>query len=88
MNSARLDVRLEPETKRLAQQAAELRHQSLSQFVTSAITEAAQQVVVEHQVRELSRRDGELFLRLLEKPPRPKVALRKAARRYKQLFKD
>ena len=39
-------------------------------------------------VRKLSRRDRDIFLKMLEEPPEPNEALRKAAEEYKKRIKD
>ena len=84
MNATRLDIRLKPDTKELIQQAAELRNQTVTQFVVSTVSEAAGKVVAEHARRELSDRDRDLFLMLLDAPPEPNCALRSAAETYKR----
>lgn len=82
MNATRLDIRLRPDTKDLIQQAAELRNQTLTQFVVSTLSEAAAKVVAAHERTVLSDRDRALFLELLETPPKPNEALENAAKRY------
>ena len=82
MKATRLDIRLNPDTKELIQHAAALRNQTVSQFVVSTVSEAAGNVVAEHARRDLSDRDRDLFLRLLDNPPTPNAALRGAAETY------
>jgi uncharacterized protein (DUF1778 family) len=84
MNSTRLDIRLKPNTKELIQQAADLRNQSLTQFVVSALSDAAEQVVAENTRTVLSNRDRDMFLKLLDTPPTPNKALKKAVTRYQK----
>lgn len=43
--SARLELRVEPETKALVERAAALTHQSVSAFVTAVLLERATEVV-------------------------------------------
>ncbi len=84
MNATRLDIRLNMDTKELIQQAAELRNQAITQFVVSTLSQEAGKVVAEQQRSVLSNRDRDLFLMLLDAPPKPNKALRRAAEAYKQ----
>jgi uncharacterized protein (DUF1778 family) len=82
MNATRLEIRLKPDAKDLIQQAAELRNQTVTQFVLATLSEEAGKVVAEHQQTVLTDRDRDAFLKLLDAPPKPNKALRKAAERY------
>ena len=84
MNATRLDIRLKRDAKDLIQQAADLRNETLTQFVVSTLSEAAQQVVAAHERTVLSNRDRDLFLKLLDAPPAPNKALKRAASRYQR----
>lgn len=84
MNATRLDIRLKRDAKDLIQQAADLRNETLTQFVVSTLSEAAQQVVAAHERTVLSNRDRDLFLKLLDAPPAPNKALKRAAARYQR----
>jgi uncharacterized protein (DUF1778 family) len=84
MNPTRLDIRLRPDTKNLIQQAAQLRNETLTQFVVSTLSEAAEKVVAAHERTVLSDQDRNLFLKLLDAPPEPNSALKSAAKRYRK----
>jgi uncharacterized protein (DUF1778 family) len=84
MSGTRLDIRLSPDTKKLIQEAAMLRNQTVTQFVVSTLAESAGRVVAEHARASLSDRDRDLFLHLLDDAPPPNQALRKAARAYRK----
>lgn len=84
MNDTRLDVRLKLDTKALLVQAAELRNETLTQFVVSTLSEAAEKVVAAHARRVMSNQDRDLFLTLLDNPPEPNKALKRAAARYRR----
>lgn len=84
METTRLDIRLQADTKELIQQAAALRNQSVTQFVVSTLSVAAGDVVSEHSHTVLSDRDRDLFLKLLDDPPEPNAALKNAAMSYHQ----
>lgn len=80
----RLEARISPEQKRLLQEAASLRGQSLTDFVVSSVQEAARRTVEEWQVISLSRRDRDLFVRTLLEAPAPNRNLRAAAERFRR----
>ena len=82
MNATRLEIRLKPDAKDLIQQAAGLRNQTVTQFVLATLSEEAGKVVAEHQQAVLTDRDRDAFLKLLDAPPKPNKALRKAAERH------
>lgn len=84
MNGTRLDIRLNPDTKELIQEAAMLRNQTVTQFVVSTLAESAGRVVAEHARAALSDLDRDLFLQLLDNAPAPNRALRKAAKTYRK----
>ena len=84
MSASRLDIRLPLDTKDLIQQAAALRNETLTQFAVSTLSAAAAKVVADHERTELSNRDRELFLKLLDSPPKPNTALKHAAVRYRK----
>jgi len=83
MQSSRLDIRLNPETKSLIQEAAELQNQTITQFVVAALSDAAGKVVTEHKQTVLTDRDRDRFLALLDAPPAPNKALKAAVKRYR-----
>jgi len=84
MSETRLDVRLRLDTKELLLQAAALRNETLTQFVISTLSEAAEKVVAQHTQTTLSNRDRDTFLALLDNAPAPNPALKRAASRYRR----
>lgn len=86
MNTAaqgtRLDVRLDSRNKRMIEEAAGLLGQSLSAFTVSTLVREAESVVEQFGLIRLSDRDRDAFLAALDKPPKPNVRLRRAARRH------
>lgn len=84
MDATRLDVRLKRGAKELILRAAESRNETLTQFVVSTLSEAAERVLAAHERLELSNRDRDKFLALLDSPPRPNTALKRAAKRYRR----
>jgi len=78
VKSARLEARIKPELRELIQRAADLEGRKVSEFVTDALQNAAQQAIAGAQVLRLSIADQELFARALLAPPKPAPALRRA----------
>jgi uncharacterized protein (DUF1778 family) len=85
-SDARLDFRLSCELKELIERAALLRGQSVTEFATATLAEKAQGVVQADSVRTLTRRDAEAFLAMLDNPPPPNEALKRAAKRFKARY--
>lgn len=79
----RLDVRLVPADKELVEKAAAVQGQSVSAFTVSTLREKAQEVLSKAQATQLTRRDMELFSKILDAENAPNAALRSAARRLK-----
>jgi uncharacterized protein (DUF1778 family) len=77
-------ARISDEQKRLLQRAADIRGQTLTEFVVSAAQEAATRAIVDQQVIELSVRDSQAFAEGVLNPPPVGPSLRAAARRYKK----
>lgn len=73
--TARIEVRISPETLETVRRAAEIQGQSVSEFMAAAAQEAAQRAI--HQVKPLkpSRR------------PPPAAALRRAFKRHRALIR-
>ncbi len=80
--TARLDVRVPPQTRELVKRAADLQGVSLTQFAESAMVERANSVVAEHEKTVLTRRDQERFLALLDEDNEPNDVLASAIDRY------
>ena len=86
LKSQRLMARISADQKRLLQRAADIRGQTLTEFVVSAAQEAATRAVVDHEVIELSLRDSRAFAEGMIDPPPIGASLRAAARRYKKIM--
>ncbi len=82
----RLDMRISSELKAVLQRAADVRAQSLTDYVLSRAGEAAARDIREHEVLTLSVRDSERFAQLLIDPPEPNEHLLAAARRHDELL--
>ncbi|MCW5590032.1 MAG: DUF1778 domain-containing protein [Legionellales bacterium] len=86
--AARLEARLNPAQKEQFQHAADLTGQSLTDFVLNSIQEAANRVIREHQVINLTVSESERFVAALLDSPEPNPALKKAAQRYRKFKVD
>ena len=74
----RLEARVPADVKVLLARAAGLQGRSLTDFVVTAATEAAREVIREHELLALSERDQRAFAEALLNPPAPSPALQKA----------
>jgi uncharacterized protein (DUF1778 family) len=82
---ARLNIRLAPEIKQTIERAAAHMGQTVSDFATASLIQAARVVIQDQNVTRLSERDRQRFIALLEdEAGKPNAALVKAARRYKK----
>jgi len=86
--SKRLSIRVDEATKDILEQAATLEGLSITSFVLRQATQGARAVISGHERLILSNRDRDTFFALLDNPPSPTDALRRAARRHKQLIHD
>ena len=84
LKSQRLMARVTTEQKRLLQRGAEIRGQTLTEFVVAAAQDAATRAIVDQEVIELGLRDSQAFAEGMLAPPPVGASLRAAARRYKK----
>lgn len=82
--NARLNVRLDPELKRMIEEAASRLGQSMSDYAVSTLIRDARVVIQETEVTRLSNRDRDRFLAILDAKAKPNRALVRAAKRYKK----
>lgn len=80
--SARFEFRLRPEAKNRIEQAAELVHESTSDFARTAAEERADRVLRQHLATTVVPASFfEELLQALDEPAEPNAALRNAAHR-------
>ena len=84
----RLDVRLRKDVKQLISSAAELTHQSVSEFVVSVALERSREVIRNSNAFQLSQAEASRFVDALKNSPSPNVKLRGAAERYSEAIDD
>ena len=83
--TSRLEAWITPELHWQIKLAAQLQGRSLTDFILSAVQEAAQKAIEQSQVMELSREDQKVFAKALLNPPEPNEALKKALALHQKL---
>jgi uncharacterized protein (DUF1778 family) len=86
--SARLEARITPETLEAVKRAAEIEGRSVSDFVVSAIREAAHRRIEDTQMIRLSVDDQRIIAESLLDPPPPAAALRRAFQHHRRLIEE
>lgn len=85
--AARLNFRLPAEIKRRIEKAAVVSGTTVTDFAVSALATCADEILDRQNQRYLTDRDRDVFLAMIDNPPKPNDALRKAAKIYKKRFK-
>jgi len=85
--NARLEARISTELHAMLKRAAEIQGRSLTDFVVSAVQEAAQRAIEQGEVVRLSLADSERFAQALLSPPDPSPALERAFARRRKLLR-
>jgi uncharacterized protein (DUF1778 family) len=84
-NDARLNFRLSADLKAVIEEAAAMLGQSVSEFAVSTLVQTARLVLRQQSVTELTNRDRDIFVALLDDADaKPTKALADAARGYKK----
>ena len=86
ITTARLEARISSELHVMLKRAAEIQGRTMTDFVVSAVQEAAQQAIQESGVLRLSLADQESFAQALLSPPKPNAAMKRAFARRKKLI--
>lgn len=82
----RIDLRIDLNLKELFIKAANLSgNYNLTNFIVSTVRERSMQLIKEHESLIVSQKDYNFVLSLLDNPPKPNDALRKAARLHRHL---
>ena len=85
-STARLEARLPNEVMARLKRAAEIQGRTLTDFVVTAADEAACRAIEQTEIIRLSVEDQRQIAEAILNPPEPAPALRKAYRRYRELF--
>ena len=84
--TARLEARLPQGVMARLKRAAEIQGLTLTDFVVSAADEAACRAIEETEIIRLSIEGQRQIAAAILDPPKPTPALKKAAKRYRDLF--
>jgi len=86
ISTARLEARISTDLHSMLKRAAELQGRTMTDFVVTAVQDAAQRAIEQAEVIRLSMADQECFAQALLSPPKQAPALKRAfARRSKLL---
>ena len=85
-STARLEARISTDLQVLLKRAAELQGRTLTDFVVTAVQDAAQRAIEQAEVVRLSLADQQCFAQALLSPPTPTPALQRAFARRTQLL--
>lgn len=85
--TARLEARISTDLHAMLKRAAELQGRTMTDFVVSAVQDAAQRAIEQAEVIRLSLTDQECFAQALLSPPKPAPALERAFTRRNTLLR-
>lgn len=85
-STARLEARISTDLHALLKRAAEIQGRTMTDFVVSAVQDAAQRAIEQAEVIRLSLADQQRFAEALLSPPKPSAALKRAMARHDELF--
>ena len=77
---ARVEFRMSPKLKMEVEEAADLLGTTFTAFATQALLERAREVKREYVRTRLNDAERDVFLKMLEKPPKPNAAFKKLMR--------
>ncbi len=77
MRSERLDIRLSQPAKMLLQEAAQIKHKNMSEFVLESALTVAEKTVMERRVFMLDADQWKAFSQALDKPASPSPRMTK-----------
>ena len=87
INTARLEARISTDLHAMLKRAAELQGRTMTDFVVTAVQDAAQRAIDQAEVVRLSLADQECFAQALLSPPQPAPALERAFTRRSKLLR-
>lgn len=86
--TSRLEARITTDLHALLKRAAEVQGRTMTDFVISAVQEAAQRAIEQSDVMRLSLADQMCFAEALISPPKATPALKRAFARHKKLVRS
>jgi uncharacterized protein (DUF1778 family) len=87
ITTARLEARISTDLHSMIKRAAELQGRTMTDFVVSAVQEAAQRAIEQAEIIRLSLADQECFAQALLSPPKQTPALKRAFTRRGKLLR-
>ncbi len=84
--TSRLEARLPREVMVRLKRAAEIQGRTLTDFVVAAANEAACRAIEEAEIIRLSLEGQRQIAEGILNPPKPTPALKRAAKRYREMF--
>ncbi len=87
ISTARLEARISTDLHSMLKRAAELQGRTMTDFVVSAVQDAAQRAIEQAEVIRLSLSDQECFAQALLSPPQAAPALKRALERRSKLLR-
>lgn len=85
--TARLEARISNDLHSMLKRAAELQGRTMTDFVVSAVQDAAQRAINQAEVVQLTLKDQAAFAHALLSPSKPVPALKRAFARHKKLLR-
>lgn len=85
LSTARLEARISTSLHAMLKRAAEIQGRTMTDFVVSAVQDAAQRAIEQAEVTRLSLADQACFAQALLSPPQPAPALERAFARRRKL---
>ena len=83
---ARMDFRLRPDLKERIEKAASVSGKSVTDFAVATLLETADEILERYHVAQLSNRDRDLFLAILDQDSKPNKKLLRAAKTHTKLI--
>lgn len=87
MPTARLEARITTDLHSQIKRAAQLQGRTMTDFIVSAVQEAAHEAIEQVEIMRLSQADQAAFAQALMAPPEPNEALDRAFERRGQLLR-
>ena len=85
--TARFEARISADLHAMLKRAAEIQDRTMTDFVVSAVSEAAERTIAQAEIMNLSMADQRAFADALIAPPEPNAALARAFERRRALLR-
>ena len=87
-SSARLEARISTDLHSMLKRAAELQGRTITDFVVTAVQDAAHRAIAQAEIMRLSLADQDCFAQALISPPAMSPALKRAFERRSELIRS